>query len=104
MNQLNIKFKLREYKFKFSHPKGTSLCRIASYDVLNVKIGRSGASVGARKNWEKIKEKFEGFACIFRIHGGRQKTLGGLTPNFLMVSVRDVISRVSNLVTFGSGV
>ena len=46
VNQLNI-------KINFSHPKGTSLRRTASYDVLSVKIGPTGTSTEA---WKKRKK------------------------------------------------
>ena len=54
--------------------------RIASCDVLNVKIGPTGASVEARKKRKSEVNIRRFWVYIWRICG--KKPLRGLTPNF----------------------
>jgi len=66
------------------------LRRTALFDVLSVKIGLTDSPVGEFKN-QKSVVNFEQKGCIFHLYG-EQKPLGGLSPNFLVVGLRDVIT------------
>ena len=56
----------------FSPPKGTSLRRTASYDVLSAKIGPTGSSLGALMKRKKSKHS--------KVLGVYFTYLGGKTP------------------------
>jgi len=66
------------------------LRRTASCDILSVKIGLTDLPVGELKK-QKSAVNFKQEKCIFHLYG-EQKPLGGLSPNFLVVGVHDVIT------------
>ena len=67
--------------------------RTASFDVLSVKISLTDSPVGELKNQKSVPVvNFEQEGCIFHLYG-EQKLLGGLSPNFLVVGVYDIIAQ-----------
>jgi len=64
----------------FLTPKGTSLRRTTSYDVLSAKIGKTAFSVGARKNWRKWSKHSKVLGIYFGYMGGKSR--GRIEPKF----------------------
>ena len=95
INQLNIKIKFFHLKRHF-HVQNCVIWRI------KLKIGPTGASIGARKKRKSEVNIRRFWVYIWRIWG--QKPLSGLTPNFSWWQISTTWSRVRNLVTIDSGV
>jgi len=66
------------------------LRRTASCDVLSVVISLTDSPAGEFKN-KKSVVNLEQEGCIFCLYG-EQKPLCGLSPNFFMVGVHDIIT------------
>ena len=65
----------------FSPPKGTSLRRTTSYDVLSAKIGKTPFSMGAWKNWKKWSKHSKTLGVYFGYMGVRAKSPGRIELN-----------------------
>jgi len=74
----------------FLTPKGNTLRKTTSCDVLNAKIGPTGFSVGARKNWKKCSKHSKVLGNFS--HAGGKNPWADWPLIFLVVYVPDVIT------------